>query len=60
MNKPLPKFGKSLATLSLNMKAGCVLLIFVVANLLYAVYRTLKDTGLLTTTPASFERWLNS
>jgi hypothetical protein len=42
------------------MKAGCALLIFVLANLLYAVYRTLKDTGLITTTPASLERWLNS
>jgi hypothetical protein len=42
------------------MKAGCALLLFVVANLLYAIYRTLKDTGLLSSTPASFERWLNS
>jgi hypothetical protein len=42
------------------MKAGCVLLLFVVANLLYAVYRTLKDTGLLSSTPASINHWLNS
>ena len=42
------------------MKAGFLLLLFVLANLLYAVYRALKDTGFITSNPTSFERWINS
>lgn len=42
------------------MKAGLFLLLFVLANLLYAVYRALKETGLLTPNPASLESWLKS
>lgn len=42
------------------MKAGFLLLAFVLTNLIYAVYRALKDSGLLASNPASLERWLNS
>jgi hypothetical protein len=44
------------------MKSGCLLLLFVLANLLYAVYRTLKDAGLISVNPnpATLETWLNS
>jgi hypothetical protein len=42
------------------MKAGLLLLLFLLANLLYAIFRALKDTGFITSNPVSLERWINS
>ena len=41
------------------MKSGALLLIFVGINLLCAIWRALKDMGLITLNPTSIENWFS-
>jgi hypothetical protein len=41
------------------MKAGALLLLFVSINLLCAIWRALKDLGLITLNPTSIEKWFS-
>jgi hypothetical protein len=41
------------------MKQGIAIIIFVLVNLLGAIYRALKDAGFIALQPASLERWFD-